>query len=233
MKRNLFLLSLSLVLLGTPARGEELERHERILEAARNHALSLAHRAHGQPVEVTTGRLDRRLRLARCDRPLEAFSPPGSRDLGNTTVGVRCNGSRPWSLYVPVTIEVYAEVVVAAVPLSRGESLDPGEVKVARYNLARLPQGYFRSLDEVLGMRLRRNLAAGQALVPAMLEAPRIVQRGQRVTMLAQGNGLEVRMPGEALSHGARGDRIRVRNLSSRRIVEGVVMDSGLVRVDL
>ncbi len=211
----------------------ELQNHDAIREAAHGYALEKAHRIHGEAVAVRVGRLDRRLRLTRCDKPLEVFDPPGSRDLGNTTVGVRCNGAHPWTLYVPVTIDAFAEVVVAATPLSRGETLDATKVKVARYNLAKLPQGYFDDPTEVIGMRLRRNLTAGQPLVPAMLKAQRLIQRGQRVTMVARGNGLEVRMPGEALAHGARGQRIRVRNLSSKKVVEGVVTEEGEVRVDL
>jgi len=69
-------------------------------------------------------------------------------------------------------------------------------------------------------------------MVPTMLKAQRLIERGQRVTVLAGGNGLEVRMPAEALSHGAKGERIRVRNLSSHRIIEGVVAGAGLVRVN-
>ncbi len=184
------------------------------------------------PVEVKAGRLDNRLRLAACDRPLEAFSPPGSRPFGRITVGVRCSGSKPWTLFVPVRVDVFGQVVVAAEPLARGERLDQNKVKVARYSLSRLPQGYFHDPSQVIGMILKRNLAAGQPLVPNMLKAERLIARGQRVTMVAGSGGLQVRMPGEALAAGARGERIRVRNLSSHRIVEGWVVKAGLVRVD-
>ncbi len=226
-------LGLVLPLLMHAASAGQLQDHDSIRETAVRFARTQAAAIHREPVEITPGRLDPRLRLALCDRPLEAFAPPGARDLGNTTVGVRCSGSNPWTLYVPVTINVYARVVVAAVSLSKGEVIDDSKVHLAKYNLAKLPQGYFHEVSEVVGMLLRRNLAAGQPLTPTMLKARRLIERGQRVTVLAGGNGLEVRVPGEALSHGARGDRIRVRNLSSRRIVEGVVTDSGTVRVDL
>ncbi len=224
--------ALALALLAPAGWSGALQSHESIREAAARYARQLAEAEHGPDVEVKPGRLDHRLRLARCDQPLETFTPPGRRALGNTTVGVRCNGSNPWTLYVPVTIDVYTEVVVAAVSLPRGEIIDRSKVKVTRYNLARLPQGYFRDLSQVEGMTTRRNVSAGQPLIPSMLRAQRVIERGQRVTMLAGIPGLEVRMPGEALSNGARGERIRVRNLSSRRVVEGVVVEAGVVRVD-
>jgi len=231
MYKRLWLLGAAL-LLAQESRGGALQSHDSIREAAVRFARSQVSAIHEEPVKITPGRLDPRLRLAECDRPLQTFAPPGARELGNTTVGVRCDGSSPWTLYVPVTIDLYAKVVVAAVSLSKGESLDRSRVRLASFNLAKLPQGYFRELARVEGMLLKRNVTAGQPLVPGMLEAPRLVERGQRVTMLAGAEGLEVRMPGEALSHGAKGERIRVRNLSSRRVVEGVVTATGLVRVD-
>ncbi len=224
--------ALALVLLAPAGWCGTLQSHDSIREAAAEYARQLAQAEYGDEVEVAPGRLDRRLRLARCDQPLETFTPPGRRTLGNTTVGVRCNGSNPWTLYVPVTVKVYTGVVVAAVSLARGEIVGRGKVRLARYDLARLPQGYFHDLSQVEGMTARRNLSAGQPLVPSMLRARRVVERGQRVTMLAGIPGLEVRMSGEALSNGARGERIRVRNLSSRRVVEGVVVEPGVVRVD-
>ncbi len=232
MVKGLGHLGLALLLATTPVQGTELQSRDSIRDTAKRFARQqLDEEALRQVVKIKPGRLDPRLRLARCDQPLQAFFPSGARRMGNTTVGVRCNGSTPWTLYVPVTIEVYARVVVAAAPLAKGEILDGSKVRLAEYNLAKLPQGYFHQLSKVMGMRLRRNLRMGQPLVPAMVQAPRLVERGQRVILVAGGNGLDVRMPGEALSHGARGDRIRVRNLSSRRIVEGVVTDDGLVRV--
>lgn len=39
---------------------------------------------------------------------LEAFLPPGTRLWGTTTVGVRCVGERPWTLYLQARINVTA-----------------------------------------------------------------------------------------------------------------------------
>ena len=54
-----------------------------------------------------------------------------------------------------------------------------------------------------------------------------IVRRGDRVTLLAKSNTIEVRMEGEALSDGSQGDRIRVKNLRSRQTIEGELSENG------
>ena len=65
-------------------------------------------------------------------------------------------------------------------------------------------------------------------VAPAVVfKRPIIVRRGDRVTLLAKSNAFEVRMEGEALMDASLGDRIRVKNLRSMRIIEGKLSDNG------
>ena len=82
-------------------------------------------------------------------------------------------------------------------------------------------------------MTLRRPLAAGTPLTRQALAPPLVVRRGQQVVLLAETAGLQVRSSGTALADAARGERVRVKNSRSRRIVEGVAVDAATVRVDL
>jgi len=66
-----------------------------------------------------------------------------------------------------------------------------------------------------------------------MVQAPRLIKAGQEVILLATTPQLEVRMKGKALSDGSRGDIIQVRNVRSKRVIEGVVTDIGTVRVNM
>ncbi len=49
--------------------------------------------------------------------------------------------------------------------------------------------------------------------------------------IVASQGSLQVRMKGKALDNGARGDRIRVRNLSSGRQISGEMIASGVIQV--
>ena len=51
---------------------------------------------------VRSGTLDPRHRLPLCDAPLEGFMRRGAKIDARTIVGVRCTGSKPWKVYVPV-----------------------------------------------------------------------------------------------------------------------------------
>ena len=74
-------------------------------------------------VEVEPGRLDPRLRLAPCER-VEPHLPPGAQAWGRTRVGLRCTeGPKPWNVYLPVTVKVFAPALVAAAALPAGTVL--------------------------------------------------------------------------------------------------------------
>lgn len=180
---------------------------------------------------VTIGNLDPRLRLQRCDLPLEAFFPPGAQRGANTTVGVRCRGEKPWTLYVSARVTYTAPVIVAARPLPRGALLQSSDLVMVEREVASGPLGYLTDADTAVGMRLKRPVSVGSVLTDSLLEAAPTIMRGQRVTLVSQSAHLSVRMAGEALADAAPGERIKIRNLSSERIVEGTVTEDGLVRV--
>jgi len=167
--------------------------------------------------------LDPRHRLARCDRPLEAFLRPGTRITSRTVVGVRCGGSKPWKLYVPVNVVVTEDVLIAKRTLPRGHVLTTADFEIEPRDVSRLVSGYVSDPASLVGQKLKYQLIAGRLLTPSMLEADAAVRRGQTVTIVASGGGIAVRMTGKALMDGALNQRIRVQNLNSGRVVEGIV----------
>jgi flagella basal body P-ring formation protein FlgA len=74
-------------------------------------------------------------------------------------------------------------------------------------------------------------LAPGTVLVADAFAADVLVKRGQQVTLVTSVGGIEVRAVGAAITEGGTHDRVRVQNLSSLKIVEGVVESASLVRV--
>lgn len=214
------------------AAAAQIESHQRILDTAKNFLAQQLKTRSGK-TEIHLGALDRRLRLARCDAPLQGYMPAGGQLAGNTTVGVRCTGSHPWKLYVPARIAVLERVVVSQGFLPRGTVIGREHIVVAERDVTANGLGYIRDPAEVLGKVLRQPVQDGRLVTPAMLTQPKLVKRGDEVLILSQGGSFEVRMRGSALGDGAEGDRIRVRNLNSKRIVEGRVNADGSVIVQM
>ncbi len=226
------LLAVVLLVSATFCNAEDFQPQDEIIASARAFLEAEQLVALDRDGEVRMGRLDPRLRLAACDGKLEAFLPPGAQGMGNTTVGVRCPAPS-WTLYLSAQVIVKGQVLVTTRPLARGERLTEEHVQLVERDLASLPRGYFDDPQPVLGQQTRRHLAADTVLNPQLIEAPRLVRRGEEVTLVADSNGFAIRSRGQALADGSSGEVIRVRSRDSKRIIEGRVLAAGVVKVTL
>jgi flagellar basal body P-ring formation protein FlgA len=180
---------------------------------------------------VTAGQLDSRLHLTACQGPLTAGLPAGMTLQARSTVGVTCAGPVHWTVYVPVVMESRINVLVLKHAVARDVKLTAADVAVETRKVAGPGTAYLNSAGELGGRIVRRPLAAGVTLSADMFSADLIVHRGQEVTLLSQGGAIEVRAGGKAMADAAAGARVQVQNMSSMRIVEGVVESADVVRV--
>lgn len=231
--RLLYIASILTVTAWSSSQAETMQSHQSIQEAAESFITERVTATEGKMPTARAGHLDSRLRLAACDVPIEAFQPDGGRTLGNTTVGVRCTGSNTWTLYVPVKVSLFGNVVTATRPLSRGMVVHAEDLKLAEKDLTRIQASYFTDISQVAGKQVTRKVTMGKPITSAMVKAPLQVERGQRVNLIVASGKLVVRMTGKALEDGASGERIQVRNISTKRVLEGVVMSATMVQVNM
>ena len=85
----------------------------------------------------------------------------------------------------------------------------------------------------MLGQQLKYPVAMGTVISQQTVKPKKIVRRGEMITLIAVAGSMQVKMNGTALSDASLGQKIRVKNSSSKRVVEGVVDGPGLVRVSL
>jgi flagella basal body P-ring formation protein FlgA len=177
--------------------------------------------------------LDTRLRVASCDRPLSTFVSSSGSMRGQTTVGVRCEGSVRWTIYTSVAAQSQAKVLVARRSLPRDTEATAADFKLEDRLVPGLANAYVSDSASLAGQRLGRPIAAGDPLTVEALAPANLIHRGQQVTLLARAGGFEVRMVGVALSDGHESERIKVQNQSSQRVVEGIVRSANEVEIPL
>jgi flagella basal body P-ring formation protein FlgA len=180
---------------------------------------------------VTAGTLDSRLRLARCTSGMHAQLAAGAALQSRTMVGVACDGPVRWMIYVPVTVESRISVLVLKHPVPRDARLTIEDVTVESRRVTGLATAYLTSPNDLQARTAQRPLAMGTTLTMDMLKPDLVIKHGQEVTLVAAAGGIEVRATGRALADAAGGARLKVQNLSSLRVVEGVVEGPDLVRV--
>jgi flagella basal body P-ring formation protein FlgA len=215
---------------GPQATVESVQDLGSIASAAEAHAHDQAARLGFRNIRARALALDTRLSLGRCGHKLETFAAPG-RGAGRTTVGVRCNAPRPWTLYVPVQVDASVPTIVLREAMPRGSVLSAGDLRIKLQPAASVYGELVSSVASATGKQLRRDTAAGKALKLNMLTDPQAIARGQTTQIVSVVNNIEVVMNGTALSGAGAGETIRIRNNTSGKLLEGVVTEDGRVRV--
>lgn len=209
---------------------ETLQSLDNIEHAAYEYGLSQAQAQYDNPQIVMTA-LDSRLRLQECDGNLETFSNTQNSGLGNQTIGVKCHSPVAWTVYVPIQVKVFQPVVVTVKSLPAKHEITKADIRIEQYDIAMLRQGYLQDMNMAIGQQLKYAITRGAAIKPRSLVDKKVVHRGEQIVLVATAGNMEVRMAGQALADATKGQRVRVKNLSSKRIVEGIVDAPGIVRI--
>jgi flagellar basal body P-ring formation protein FlgA len=181
--------------------------------------------------EVSINRLDPRLRLPECDQALSVRLESPAQPIGRVTIRVRCDGSTPWTIFVPGEVRLYRDVLMLTRPMKRMNVIKASDIAIVERDVGELTQGYLTSPTQAIGKKLTRQLPSEQILTPNHLQVAEVIRKGDQVVISARGNTVNVRMPGEALSDGSPGEQIQVRNLRSQRIIKARVIAPGQVEV--
>jgi flagellar basal body P-ring formation protein FlgA len=179
---------------------------------------------------LQVGPIQPRLQLPRCE-DVKASVAPGLRDRGRVLIELRCDGRNAWHLFVPVRMVGTSPVAIAAHAIVPGTVLTVKDVSVEQRDLTGLPPGYLDDPAIAVGLTASRGISGGAVLTNQQLMGAKAVQRGQTVTLIADAGGMSVRMSGRALSDGLINQRIRVENLSSGKIVEGIARSEQVVEI--
>jgi flagella basal body P-ring formation protein FlgA len=177
------------------------------------------------------GPIEPRLQLERCRQAVRATPGPAHHMRDRTTIELSCQSPKPWHIYVPIRIVGTSPVAVAVHAIVLGSVLTAKDLRVEEHDISELPLGFLDDPAIAVGLTAGRPIAGGAYLTNQLLVAPKAVQRGQSVTLIADAGGMSVRMAGKALSDGMVNQRVRVENLSSGKIVEGIARSEQIVEI--
>lgn len=180
-------------------------------------------------VKIKVGAIDPRTALSACPAP-EAFLQPGARAWGKTTVGVRCTAPANWTIFVQAQVSVQAEYVAAALPLAQGQTIEQGQLVLVKGDIAAMPNGIVTDMSQAVGRTPIVSLAAGTPLRSETLRSKPVVQQGQAVRLVSNGNGFSVSGEGRAIGNAGDGQVVQVRT-SSGSVISGTAHAGGMVEV--
>ena len=169
--------------------------------------------------------------LALCDT-LEPFMPNGTRLWGRTTVGVRCSGAHPWTLYLQAKVSVQATYYTAARAAAPGEVLSAADLVPREGDITMMPLAIVTDPSQAVGAVTLTRLAAGLPLRTDMLRGAGAISIGQTVHVVTGGNGFSISAEGSAMNNATPGQQIHVKTAGGQ-IISGIAKDASTVDVPL
>jgi flagellar basal body P-ring formation protein FlgA len=136
------------------------------------------------------------------------------------------------SFDVSTSVDEFREVPVATRALDRGQIIGPSDMAMARLNVDALPKSVLAKPEDIIGLEANRAIGTGDLFHRTHLKVPPLIEKGATIKILYRTKLLEATASAEALEDGIVGQEIRVRSISSRKILKGKVLESGTVQVN-
>lgn len=124
------------------------------------------------------------------------------------------------------------DVPVVNKRIDTGSTIADSDLEYVTVAADRMQNDLIRNMKDLVGKETRRPLMQGSTIMGRDLRPAMLVKRGNAVTMVVNKNGLFITAKGRALGDGAQGDNVKVMNVQSNKIVDGVVSGNGDVVID-
>jgi len=120
-------------------------------------------------------------------------------------------------------IERLSEVPVLRDTVRNGMVIGERDIDIITIPSRLLNHDVILRAEDLKGLTPRRMIAAGKPIKEQDVESPRIVERGENVTVIYQNGPLRLTATGKALEYGAKGDIIRVVNNQTSQSIDATV----------
>ena len=170
--------------------------------------------------------------------------PPGKKELIYKTRGSNQRAGRiPLTLQIKVNnhfqkrirlnsrVLVSQEVVKTIRTIRKGEMISNDNIQLETIKTERPWKNAIRSIDQALGYAAGRNLPIGKILTQKFLKKPALVNRGDKILILAEKGGMKITTPGILKEDGYEDGMVQVLNIESKKLIYGRLVDANTVKV--
>jgi flagellar basal body P-ring formation protein FlgA len=115
--------------------------------------------------------------------------------------------------------------------MRRGEMISMNDIQFVDMPERLIARDQILDADQLVGMTPARVLTSGRPIKESDITAPQLISRGDDITIQYNVGGMILTAKGRALDNGAKGEFVRVTNLSSAKQLQGEVTASRTVTV--
>ena len=167
---------------------------------------------------------------------LRSGLPPGRqespRDSGVWRGSVKYAAAQSMPVWAKVRVWISIPAVIAVQDLPAGKAIEAEEIRIGNIDSGPYSQSEALSVEQAVGLSLRRPIRAGQPIPRSALEMPLLVERGAMVGLEARVGGAFLKSKVRAEGSGRAGDRIAVRNIESGKSFQVRIIRKDWVAVE-
>ena len=147
----------------------------------------------------------------------------------NANVAVTIDGNVYETEPVHAEIHRFEPVIVATSSIPQHTQITLEMLAIKKMETTNL-QDYYRDINQVAGLNAKQTIQPGTVLTGMSITKPIVIKRGSYVMITAQIGSIAVSSLGTAMQDGAVGQRIKVKNQATSRLLQAEVLDSMTVR---
>lgn len=116
--------------------------------------------------------------------------------------------------------------------INKGETLTEQDLKVVKVRRNRLKPTVLSKKEQLVEKEAKRSLKEGKLINEREVGSRILVRKGDIVTLVYKSGQMQITAKGEALSDGAKNQKIEAENTKSKKKVYGIVTDTDTVEVN-
>ena len=168
------------------------------------------------------------------DIRLEVKARPDQDFIGDTALSLKyySRGSLVKEENLRVMLEGLRDVVVSTKALARDKLIAAEDVRVEKKWVRHLPERIASASDEVIGKVLMVNVRQNNEIARNVIKEPRLIKKGSTVRIILDNGDFSISTMGVSEENGIAESLIRVKNVSSNKVIYARVVGDSLVKVE-
>ena len=183
-------------------------------------------------IKIQNTNIPETIEIPRGNVDLKILPRKYSTFIGPTTIplNIYINNELFKTLYINCNISVYQKIPISTRQIQRGEIIQISDIKFVEKDLALLPQSTLLSQEEVIGMQALRHFPSDSFFLGNQLSKPPLIKKRQPVIIEIEGKNFRITAKGQSLEDGAKGDIIKVVNMTSQKEIFAQVIEANKVK---
>lgn len=181
-------------------------------------------------VEIQLRKLSPNLKLPACKESLTLKDRNPDNYTGRMALSVSCLHPK-WRVFIPATVKGKRPVVISTKGILKLAVIKEEDIKKVLLPYKKVPKDSLIDPKTVIGMRALKAIPPNKVLKVKDLQAPYWVFKNQQVNIITRIGGIEVSTTGQALKSGVELQQVPVKNLSSEKIMKGIVIAPNTVLI--